>query len=77
MNRTKKSDWKRWLLAGVSVLVIIGMWVHKNVAGKFTEMSAADALPMIAVNVVVTGMKVLLITAVLMAARWIAGKIRR
>lgn len=77
MNRPKKSDWKRWLLAGVSVLVIVGMWVHKSLAGKFAEMSAADALPMIAVSVAVTGFKAMLITAVLMAARWIAGKVRR
>ena len=76
MKNEKKSGWQRWLLAGVSILVIIGMWTYKMALGRFAGMSAADALPMIITSFVVTCGKVALMTGVMLALRWVAGKIK-
>ena len=74
--KNKKIGWQRWLLAGVSVLVIIGMWTYKTVTGQFAGMSAADTLPMVVTSFLVTCGKVALMTGVMLALRWVAGKVK-
>lgn len=76
MKNGKKIGWQRWLLAGISVLVIIGMWVYKTMTGRFAGMSPADALPMIITSFAVTCGKVALMAGVMLALRWIAGKVK-
>ena len=76
MKSEKKIGWQRWLLAGVAVLVIVGMWAYKMVTGQFVVMSEADTLPMMLTGFVVTCGKVTLITGVMLALRWIAGKVK-
>ncbi len=76
MEGKKKIGWQRWLLAGVSVLVIIGMWVYKTMTGRFAGMSAADALPMMVTSFAVTCGKVALMAGAMLALRWVAGKIK-
>lgn len=77
MKSEKKISWQRWLLAVASIIAIIVMWTRKNVAGQFAGMSAADALPMIVINVAVTGAKVAVMAGVLLLARRIAAKLRK
>ena len=74
--KNKKIGWQRWMLAGVSVLVIIGMWTYKTVTGQFAGMSAADTLPMVVTSFLVTCGKVALMTGVMLALRWVAGKVK-
>ena len=74
--KNKKIGWQRWLLAGVSVLVIIGMWTYKTVTGQLAGMSAADTLPMVVTSFLVTCGKVALMTGVMLALRWVAGKVK-
>ena len=76
MKIEKKIGWQRWLLAGVSILVIIGMWVYKTMTGRFAGMSVADALPMMVTSFAVTCGKVALMAGVMLALRWVAGKIK-
>lgn len=76
MECKKKIGWQRWLLAGVSILVIIGMWVYKTMTGRFAGMSMADTLPMMVTSFAVTCGKVALMAGVMLALRWVAGKIK-
>lgn len=74
--KNNKIGWQRWLLAGAAVLVIIGMWAYKTATGQFAGVTATEALPMMVTGFIVTCGKAALMAGIILALRWIAGKVR-
>ena len=71
----KREPW-RVAVAAASVIFIIAMWVKKDVASIYSQLSPADALPLLVTTVAVTALKAAALTGSLLLIRWIAGKIR-
>lgn len=77
---TQKSQKKpAWRIAAfvMGVAAIAFMWAGKDVAGSFEGMSAAEALPVAAVSIAVTLVKVALMTGAVLLIKWPAGKIKK
>ena len=62
-------------LGVASILYIVFMWVKKDVAGIYASLPAEEALPLLVTTVAVFLVKVVLLAAVILLLKWIAGKI--
>lgn len=72
----KKPAW-RIVAFVLGVAAIIVMWAGKDVAGSFEGMSASEALPVAAVSIVVTLVKVALMTGAVLLIKWIVKKCKK
>ena len=75
-NSKKKPEPWRIIVALISVAYIVFMWVKKDIAAIYESMPAEQIVPMIATTVWVSVLKVLAIAGVILAVKWIVGKIK-
>ena len=68
---------KNWRVAAfiIAVVYIAYMWIHKDIASAFTEMPKGEALPIVAVTIAVTLLKVIAFAGVLLLIKWATKKI--
>ena len=73
MNGQKKEPW-RIIVAIISIVFIIYMWVEKDILATYSSMPAEQALPLAVTTVAVSLLKVALITVGILIIKWVAGK---
>ena len=72
----KKEPWR--ILVGVLAIGwIVYMWVKKDIVSLYATMSPEQILPLVVTNVAVTLLKVIGIAAVILLAKWLAGKLKK
>lgn len=69
----KKAPW-RYLVGLLSAAFIVYLWSTKDIAAQYAGLPKEELLPLIAVNVAVTLLKVLVIAGGIWLLRWIAAK---
>ena len=73
MNGQKKEPW-RIIVAIISIVFIIYMWVEKDILAIYSSMPAEQALPLAVTTVAVSLLKVALLTVGILIIKWVAGK---
>ena len=73
MNGQKKEPW-RIIVAIISIVFIIYMWVEKDILAIYSSMPAEQALPLTVTTVAVSLLKVAMLTVGILVVKWIAGK---
>ena len=69
----KKAPW-RYVLGLLSAAFIVYLWSTKDIAAQYAGMSKEELIPLMAVNVAVTLVKVVVIAGGIWLLRWIAAK---
>ena len=75
MKGQKKELW-RIIVAIISVALIVFMWVKKDIATIYSTMPKEQLVPVIITSVVVTLVKVIGITAVILLIKWSIEKLK-
>ena len=75
MQGQKKEPW-RIIVAIISVIFIVFMWVKNDIATIYSTMPREQLVPLVTTSVVVTLVKVVGITAVILLIKWIVSKIK-
>ena len=76
MKGQKKEPW-RIVVAIFSITFIIYMWVKKDIIAIYSSMPAEQALPLAVTTVVVSLVKVGLMTVGILLIKWIVGKFKK
>lgn len=76
MKGQKKEPW-RIVVAIISITFIIYMWVEKDIVAIYSSMPAEQALPLAVTTVVVSLVKVGLMTVGILLIKWIVGKFKK
>lgn len=76
MKGQKKEPW-RIIVAIISIVFIIYMWVEKDIVAIYSSMPAEQALPLAVTTVAVSLFKVALMTAGILLVKWIVGKFKK
>ena len=76
MKGQKKEPW-RIVVAIISITFIIYMWVEKDIIAIYSSMPAEQALPLAVTTVVVSLVKVGLMTVGILLIKWIVGKFKK
>ena len=71
----KKEPW-RIVVFGISVLLIVFMWVKKDIVAIYTTMPAEQIAPMIATTIAVSLVKVAAMAGIILLIKWVVGKIK-
>ena len=71
----KREPW-RIAVAAASILFIVVMWVKKDVAAIYSQLSPEDALPLLVTTVAVTALKVAAMAGAVLLVKWIIRKIK-
>ena len=74
-NKKKKFP-MRIVVFIISVLVIIFMWVKKDIAAVYSTVSSEQGTPLIVTTVAVSFLKVAAIAAAVFFVKWIFGKMK-
>ena len=75
-TKRKKDPW-RIVLFLFSVLIIVGMWVRKDVAAIYSTLPREQILPVLATTVAVSLLKIAAIAGGVFLVKWLLGKIRK
>jgi len=75
MKGQKKELW-RIIIAIISVVFIVFMWVKKDIATIYSTMLKEQIVPLVVTTIVVTLVKVVGITAVIILIKWSIGKLK-
>lgn len=75
MKGQKKEPW-RIIVAIISIVFIIYMWVEKDFVAIYSSIPAEQALPIAVTTVVVSLVKIALMTVVIIFIKWLDGKIK-
>ena len=67
----------RIVVAAISVVYIIFLWVRKDIMAIHATMPAEQVLPMIMTTVAVSLLKVAASAAVILVVKWFVGKINK
>lgn len=76
MKGQKKEPW-RIVVATISIIFIIYMWVEKDIVAIYSSMPAEQALPLIVTTLAVSLIKVGVFTVGILFIKWILGKLKR
>lgn len=76
MKDQKKEPW-RIVVAIISIVFIIYMWIEKDIVAIYSSMPAEQALPLAVTTVVVSLMKVGLMTIGIFLIKWVVGKFKK
>ena len=71
----KREPW-RIAVAAASILFIVVLWVKKDVAAIYSQLSPEDALPLLVTTVAVTALKVAAMAGAIVLVKWIIRKIK-
>ena len=71
----KREPW-RIAVAAASILFIVVMWVKKDVAAIYSQLSPKDALPLLVTTVAVTALKVAAMAGAIVLVKWIIRRIK-
>ena len=72
----KKEPW-RYVVAAISVLYIVYMWVQKDVAGIYAAMAPEQALPLVVSTIAVSLFKVAALAGLILLVKWLVKKCGR
>ena len=67
---------RRIAVAVLSLIVIVIMWINKDVLGLWSNISSEDLLPMFATNAVVIIVRIALFVGIIYFIRKLAAKIK-
>ena len=73
-NQQKREPW-RIVAFILGVLLIVAMWVKKDIAGTYAALPKEQMAPMVATTVMVLLAKVAAIAGGVLLVKWIAGKV--
>ena len=80
MRKRDKKDRKiepwRIIVGTISIVFILFLWVKNDIASTFTTMPKEQAIPLVVTTVVVSAVKVAVITGVILLIKWIIRKIK-
>lgn len=76
MKGQKKEPW-RIVVAIISIVFIIYMWVEKDIMAIYNSMPAEQALPLAVTTIVVSLVKVGVITVGILFIKWIVNKFKK
>ena len=76
MKSQKREPW-RVVVAVISIMFIIYMWLEKDIMTIYSSMPTEDALPLIVTTVVVSLVKVGVFTVGILLLKWIVGKFKK
>lgn len=76
MKGQKKEPW-RIVVAIISIAFIIYMWAEKDIVAIYSSMPAEQALPLAVTTVVVSLVKVGVLTVGILFIKWIVGKFKK
>ena len=76
MKGQKREPW-RIVVAILAIIYIIYMWVEKDVVAIYSSMPEEQALPLIVTAIVVSLVKVGVLTAEILFIKWIVGKFKK
>ncbi len=75
MKDKKREPW-RIIVAIISVVFIIFLWISKDIASIYENMSAEDVLPLVVTTVAVSLLKVALLAVLILVVKLIVTKIK-
>lgn len=75
-NQNKKEPW-RIVVGIIAIIYIIFMWVKKDIVSIYTTMPQEEVLPLIITTIVVSLIKVIIITGGILLFKWIINKIKK
>ena len=67
---------RRIAVAVLSVIVIVIMWINKDVLGLWSNISSEDLIPLLATNAVVIIVRIALFVGIIYFIRKLAAKIK-
>ena len=73
--KVKKEPW-RIAVGIISVIFIIFMWIKNDIISIYTTMLKEQIVPMIATTVAVSVLKVAIIAAAILLAKWIINRFK-
>ena len=73
--KVKKEPW-RIAVGIISVIFIIFMWIKNDIISIYTTMPKEQIVPLIATTVVVSVLKVAIITSVVLLVKWLIKKVK-
>ena len=76
MKDQKREPW-RIIVAIISIVFIIYMWVEKDIVAIYSSTPAEQALPLAVTTVAVSVLKVALMTVGILLIKWLVGKIKK
>ena len=76
-GKSKPREPWRIVVAAISVVYIIFMWIRKDIMAIYATMPAEQVLPMIMTTVAVSLLKVAALAAVILVVKWFVGKINK
>ena len=75
MKRNKKEPWR--IVAGIlSILYIIFMWIKKDIANIYATMPQEQIVPLVTTTILVTLVKVVVLTGIILLVKWVFHKIK-
>jgi hypothetical protein len=75
-QQKKREPWR--ILAGIAAIAfILFMWIRKNIAAIYATVPQEQTLPLIVTTVLVSLLKVGLLTGGLLLLKWLLGKYRK
>ena len=75
MTKLKKEPW-RIAVGIISVIFIIFMWIKNDIISIYTTMPKEQIVPMIVTTVAVSVLKVAIIAAAILLAKWIINRFK-
>lgn len=75
--KDQKREPKRIIVAIISIVFIIYMWIEKDIVVICSSMPAEQALPLAVTTVAVSLFKVALMTVGILIIKWLAGKFKK
>ena len=76
MKGQKREPW-RIVVAVLATIYIIYMWIEKDIAAIYSNMPEEQALPLIVTTIVVSLVKVGVLTGGILFVKWIVGKLKK
>ena len=75
MEKKKKLEWWRIVVGIVAIIVIVFLWVRKDLLALYGTMPKEELIPLMFTTFLVSLLKVAAIAGVIVLFRWIGGKI--
>ena len=74
--KDKKREPRRIVVAIISVVFIIFLWISQDIASIYEGMSVQEALPLVATTIAVSLLKVAVVAVLILVVKFIVTKIK-